>query len=270
MIIGKTTFDLSTIPSFALLSPIRERRQLINIIIKLFFDISTPDKVQSGNNARFSEYNGDKDRGGNAEKLSSQEEELEGYTCKITSTRNTNGNAQITREIVRCTGTNYKHGSDIKQTVETENVSAIPMPTRPPDPGATAIPDQQALYEFEIDVYREEIKEYVQRKIILSDNMGTLYLLVWGQYSQQMRAKVEVMAGYNNFKSQTNLIGLLKLIKAATFDFHTKRNQYHMLIDVKLALINFCQKVTMTNEEYHEKFCLCMRAVEEPLTWKRA
>ena len=69
-----------------------------------------------------------------------------------------------------------------------------------------------------------------------------------------MRAKVKDMGTYEHVKNNTDVIGLLVLIKKATFDFHSKRNRYHALIDVQLALLNFRQQPSMPVEEYHEKF----------------
>ena len=202
---------------------------------------------------RFTKQSFVKGKQRSVEKFVGREEELQDYVYKITSAKNTDGYNKTTKEIARYASTNYKNGGDIKRTVEEESTYTIPIPSKPNNPGVRATTDKQAGYNFLSEVYKEEVKDYVKRKSILRDNMEKLYSLVWGQCSPEMRAKIEAMTGYENVKNQTDLIGLLLMIKKATFDFHSKRNKYHALIDVSLALMNFRQKPGMPVEEYHEK-----------------
>ena len=118
------------------------------------------------------------------------------------------------------------------------------------------------MQDFEKDVYREKLRMYVKRKATLDDNMGKVFSLAWGQCTAAMQAKVEAMTGYENVRNNSNLLGLLLLIKQATFDFHSKKNKCHALIDVQKAFVNFRQKRDMTIGEYHEKFKSLVSAYE--------
>ena len=69
-----------------------------------------------------------------------------------------------------------------------------------------------------------------------------------------MRAKVEAMTTYKTVRNASNLLGLLRLIKHASFDFHSQENPLQALIEVEKAFKNFRQDQDMTLDEYHEKF----------------
>ena len=84
--------------------------------------------------------------------------------------------------------------------------------------------------------------------------MGRAYENIWGQCSQQMRAKVESSNNYDVVHNNSDLLGLLRLIKISSFDFHSQKNSFHGLIDVEKAFKNFRQPKTMSCEDYHEKF----------------
>ena len=69
-----------------------------------------------------------------------------------------------------------------------------------------------------------------------------------------MRAKVEAQGTYTMVCNTRDLLGLLRLIKLASFYFHSQKNAFHALIEVEKAFKNFRQDREMSLDEYHEKF----------------
>ena len=107
-------------------------------------------------------------------KFTGREEELEGFIYDITSAKNTDTYSKTTKEIARYVGTLYKHGGDVKRSVEDKTMFPIPPPTKPTAPGLGAAVEGQEAYDFKKKVYQEEIKEFVKRKAILRDNLRKL------------------------------------------------------------------------------------------------
>ena len=117
--------------------------------------------------------------------------------------------------------------------MESKALYGIPRPVKPAALPSSATADKIADHEVKTDIYKEDIKEYVQRQSTLQDNMGRAYEVVWGKCSKPMREKVESMNTYQTVKGNSDLLGLLSLIKFSCFDFHSRKNRIHALIEVE-------------------------------------
>ena len=73
------------------------------------------------------------------------------------------------------------------------------------------------------------VNDYVKQLIIFSQNMGTLYSLVWGQCTDTMRHRIEVLKVYDKVHSELDGLKLLKLIKNQVFNFSSQKNRKHAL-----------------------------------------
>ena len=104
-------------------------------------------------------------------------------------------------------------------------------------------------------VWTKEIDNAVRRINILSQNLKTLYLLVWGQCSSPMRAKVESLDGYDAIKRDTDGIALLIGIKNICFEA-VEANKYkpQTMHENLRRFYHFKQDKFMTESEYLEKF----------------
>ena len=189
---------------------------------------------------------------------------MSGYVFDTTSVRNADNYTKTKNEIARHVGSTSKYGGDLRRTIEKETVVTFMKPTRPRlvPAGNTATPDEQYEYEELMDVYREDMKAYVKRKVTLDDNMSRAYEMVWGQCSNQMRAKVEADPGYTTVRDSSDLLGLLKLIKLVSFDFHSQKSRPLGLLEVEKAFKNFRQRPDVTTDNYHEKFIHLVTAYE--------
>ena len=180
-------------------------------------------------------------------------EELAGYVFDVTTARNANNVSRTLKEVARHVGSTSKYGTDLRRTIEKEKLFGIARPIKPSAPASEASPTEQEAYEMDTDIYREDVKNFVRRRSILLDNMGRTYEIIWGQCSDVMRAKVESSIGFDTVHENSDVLGLIKMIKLASFDFHSQKNSAHALIEVEKAFLNFLQRDAST-ELYHEQF----------------
>ena len=156
--------------------------------------------------------------------------------------------------------------------IETEKKFVIARHTRPAALAGGEDSDEIETHAVKTDMYREDIKNYVKRRSILEDNMESVCEVVWGQCTQQTRAKVESSDKYAKVHNDSDLLGLFNLIKISSFDFHSQKNSYHGLIELEKAFKNFRQQKSMSCEDYHEQFVASLKhmwVVEEVLENKK-
>ena len=188
------------------------------------------------------------------EKFEGRAEGLAGYVFNTTTARNANNYTQTLKEIARHVGSSSKFGADLRRTIEDSTMFTVIRPTRPATLGTGATADKKDAYNVGMDIYRKDIKNFVKRRSTLEYNMGRAFEIIWGQCTQAMRAKVEAMPTYKTISNSSDLLGLLRLIKHARFDFHSLKNPFQSLIKVEKAFKNFRQDREMNLDKYHEKF----------------
>jgi hypothetical protein len=76
----------------------------------------------------------------------------------------------------------YKYGTDAKTALET---MAEPTFMEPTEPDTTMTWTQQCIWE-------KQVNEHVKRYNMLMKNLKTAYLLIYGQCSNALRAKLEL------------------------------------------------------------------------------
>jgi hypothetical protein len=151
-------------------------------------------------------------------------------------------------------GGEYTHGGDIRWTVINEKRFKVPKPIDPAE-------DKPSLTDKEIR--KQSVVEYVRRNNKLTQKMETVYLLIFGQCTEYMVAKLKGLPDYGDFNDSVDLIKLLKAIKGLTYLFEGLR--YHALA-LHGALTRFCmlrQYRNTTNAQYLEKFQTNVAVVEQ-------
>jgi hypothetical protein len=120
---------------------------------------------------------------------------------------------KTTKEIAEYVGSNFKYGSDARLAIE--NLS-LPTLVKPADPTTNATKTQIRIWEKKVD-------EFVKPESYLTENMKTVYSLVWGQCTDVMRQKVEATDGYKALLSNGDGPGLLKSIKDLVYNFQSQK-----------------------------------------------
>ena len=78
-------------------------------------------------------------------------------------------------------------------------------------------------YEFEMLIYRDEVKDYGKRTRTLTASLGKIYSVVCGQCTEAMKSKVKTMREYTTVVGEMDMVGLLDLIRKVTYDFDSAR-----------------------------------------------
>ena len=115
---------------------------------------------------------------------------------------------KTTKEIGEFVGRTYKYGGDIRLVVE--NLE-LPVMAEPSDPPENTTRTQERIWEKQVD-------EFVKRSSYLTENVKTLYSLVWGQGTNIMRQKIEALDTFDTMSSAGDGLSLLKAIKDMAYN----------------------------------------------------
>ena len=113
-------------------------------------------------------------------------DDLKGHIYDCSDTKQSDIFATTTKEIAGYVGRTYKYGGDICIAVETLAITTFEVPTDPP---ANCTKTENRIWEKSVD-------EHVRRIGYLTENIKTLYSLVWGQCSDIMQQKIEASADF--------------------------------------------------------------------------
>lgn len=148
------------------------------------------------------------------------------------------------REIGLYMGRTYTNGADVKMAIETLTQPVFDRPDDPPEDAT----------QTETQIWKEEVKDFYQKRKSFQSNVKALYSLVWGQCSKGMQAKVEAQPGYNNVNANKDGIELLHLIKTVAFNYQSQKYLPHAVHKAKWHFYNCAQGRTATVQEYLEQF----------------
>jgi hypothetical protein len=80
--------------------------------------------------------------------------------------------------------------------VEAMKEPKVPLPTDPTAGSAT-------FTTLDDMIYVEEVKQYVKRKMALTSNLAMIHVVVWGQCSDAMKAKIKSLTDYKEKRKRT-------------------------------------------------------------------
>ena len=105
--------------------------------------------------------------------------------------------------------TTYRQEADLLEPLfnRLEN-SNLDKPTK------STFSEDADVKSIEEEIYKEEIKAYVRAKINLEATLCSLFNVVWGQCSMNLRSKLESKDEFKDIKENKDIAGLLKQIKA--------------------------------------------------------
>jgi hypothetical protein len=149
-----------------------------------------------------------------------------------------------TKEIGEYVDRTYKYGANICQAIEG---LAPPTIVEPTDPAAGSAWTQERIWEKSVD-------EYVRQKAQYVENVKTVYVLILGQCTKAMRAKLESMTSYMAISVASNGIELLKEIKGSMYNFQGQKYRPMALHKAKKRLYLLSQDKHHTPQVYLERF----------------
>jgi hypothetical protein len=123
----------------------------------------------------------------------------------------------------------------------------VPIIAEPYDPPAGASRTQERIWEKQVD-------EYVMRTNYISENIKTLYSLVWGQRTDILRQKIEALHDFEEMSTNGDGLALLKAIKNTAFSFQSQKYFPHSLYESTRRFYMTVQGKYMTTQAYLEHF----------------
>ena len=89
------------------------------------------------------------------------------------------------------------------------------------------------VYKIE---WTETVKEYMDRKRKLEDNLCAIYSVVWGQCSESMKARLRTMEDFDLKDKECDSGWLLRAIRSITLEFDDRKQFWLAVTDAWLAL----------------------------------
>lgn len=126
---------------------------------------------------------------------------------------------KTTKEIAEFVGRTYKYGGDIRLSVET---LTIPIMTPPLD-------YEEGAGRTAIRIWEKSVDEHVRRMSQLTENIKTLYSLVWGQCSDVVRQKAESHDLFAATSATGDGLALLTILKGISFQFQSQKYVGHSI-----------------------------------------
>ena len=85
----------------------------------------------------------------------------------------------------------HELGGDICCSIETFMLASLTCPNRPIPPPPTTDGTIIPIDPVEMDIYLEEVKEYMKQCRRLTSHNQQLYMILWGQSTESIHSKVE-------------------------------------------------------------------------------
>jgi hypothetical protein len=170
-------------------------------------------------------------------------EELKGHIYDCTDSRQSDVFIKTTKEIAGCAGRTFKKGSDARRAIENLSLPTLVPPADPVDDNKS-----------NVRIWEKEIDAFVIRKTMLTDNMQTVYSIVWGQCTDVMKQKVEALPSYQALTDNGDGLALLIAIKDLVYNFQSQKYLSQALHDSK-ARFYACRQGRQTQASaYMEQF----------------
>jgi hypothetical protein len=123
----------------------------------------------------------------------------------------------------------------------------VPEPPQPPQGynDGTATRAQCMLYE-------NAIKRYLLKEEQFKENLVKLFSTIWGQCTENLKAKLESLSNWLDIKEKKKAIQLLIEIKNIIFMFEDQSYEMHSLFKANESVYLIKQKEDETITKYYE------------------
>ena len=118
------------------------------------------------------------------------------------------------------------------------------------------------LYESELEVWKSDIKNFSNRKNLLSSNISKLFSLIVGQCTQAMITNIKKEEDYDKKSRDSDALWLLKVLKRLCAGINTDHNPYFTRVRTMKAYFNCIQGETESSAEYAERLASLRRNME--------
>ena len=171
-------------------------------------------------------------------------DDLKKHIFDCGQTKMTEKYSMTIKEIADYVGREYHHGDDVRKSVERLKDSTF-TEINDPDPSAR---------KTTIRIWKEHVYKHMKRTNYYTENMKSLYSLVWGQCTDIMHAKLESLDTFHKMSKDADSINLIKAIKGIVFNFQYQKYQPQSLHEARRHFYMFSQDRAMYFEVFLEKF----------------
>jgi len=129
------------------------------------------------------------------------------------------------------------------------------QPKKPADAGSQAT-------ETDKEIWKQEVAIYVKTKAAIDGHVQSLFLLVLGQCTEALKAKLEALENWDDMVAEMNGLDLILQVKTIAFQFESTQYEMHALIEAKRRFWSFHQGKEMDTQEYHRLFQSHIQVIE--------
>ena len=123
--------------------------------------------------------------------------------------------------VISYTTENFKFGEEIsvliRDLVDPEaRLKTDHQPTKPDKKNKEGVKDDKGEYDhFEMETWKQENKNYLDRKALMKSNCKKLYAFVWGQCTQTLQTEVKAIKEFKKKNENSESLWLLEKINLA-------------------------------------------------------
>ena len=122
--------------------------------------------------------------------------------------------------------------------------------------------DQEDTNEVDLEIYKEEIMQFVRWKGMLRQNLEKTFDLIWGQCSSGLQMTVKGLTSYYDKAKTLDTVWLIQELKKATSGIDDRENAYVSMHNALVNLYHMKQGAQETNDHYVAWFKTNVNAVE--------
>jgi len=169
--------------------------------------------------------------------------ELEGYVYDVVTSDPTKSYQKTTEEIAEYIGRTLKDANEFRMGMIELQLPKLDEPKDPEDPTNPVL----------LRKWDTSWKQYQKKLTDRESNQGLVYGIVLGQCSKAMRDELDARNEWKTVNANSDVIGLLKLIKASSNVKINKGEFSHQRIEAEMSLLNFKQR-QLSQDDYYRAF----------------
>ena len=217
-----------------------------------------PQNSAPNNKRKFNKKKGGKDRTNKSSSFAGSMSELNGHVFEVHyETTKINQYTRTCEEIRKYVSRKYEYGGDIATMMEEDreiNFDGLKPKYPEPKEGATVTSDKDGIDPTDKRIWERECDNFVKRRDYYRQHKVALFMIIWGQCSDTMQAKLKTIKTFEKIEKSRDRLGLLREIKAISYDFESDRCPYESAFDALCGFYQMRQHRHQTNAEYLTKF----------------
>ena len=123
-------------------------------------------------------------------------------------------------------------------------------------------PPKEERDETDELIFKEEIKQFVNRVATLKGNLAAIWSVAIGQCTETMKAKLESLKEYDDMHEASDCNWLLKSILSITLQFDKRRYGHLAIMDASQKFLTCRQSSTQSVEDYRRQLTLWSDTIE--------